>query len=71
MYLNSTPLEIYLVLVFAMAAIGTLLALWAIASIVVQGLHHRRNKHCTGVRRAWGSPYRPRAAAHELDPLLH
>jgi hypothetical protein len=71
MYLNSTPLEIYLVMVFAMAAIGTLLALWAIASIAVEGLHHRRDEHRACARQAWGSPYRPRATAHEHGPILH
>jgi hypothetical protein len=71
MYLNNTPVEIYLIVVFAMAAIGTLLALWAIASIAVEELHHHRDENQGRARQASGSPHRPRTAAHEHGPILH
>ena len=71
MYLNSTPLEIYLIIFFTMAAIGTVLALWALTSIVVQEVRHRRDAHCARTRRAWGPAHGPRPATHEHGPILH
>jgi hypothetical protein len=71
MYLYSTPLEIYLIIVFARAAIGTLLALWAIVTIAAEELHHRRDMRQARARQRWGSSYRPRAAVHEHGPILH
>jgi fatty-acid desaturase len=68
----STPLEIYLSVVFAMAAIAMLLALWAIASIAVEVAHHRRDEHRARAGQPSEAPHRPRTtAAHAHGPILH
>ena len=71
MYWNNTSLEIYLTIFFGLAAFATVLAVWAIASIVVEELHHRRDEHQARARQAGRSPYQPRTAAHEHGPILH
>ena len=81
MYWNNTPLEIYLTILFGLAAFATVLALWALTSIVVEELHHRREAQARA-RQAGRSPYRPvqprtntarsctnRGASHAVDAV--